>query len=55
MTNPDVAERTAKATAALTIVKELVDALAEVGLAPEMVSVGGSIPALMRFRASTRV
>ena len=40
--NPNLEERTEKATAALTIVKEHVEALAEAGLAPEIVSVGGT-------------
>lgn len=40
--NPDLEERTAKATAALTIVKDHVEALAEAGMAPEIVSVGGT-------------
>jgi D-serine deaminase-like pyridoxal phosphate-dependent protein len=39
---PDATEKAAKANAALTIVKQHAEALAEAGLPPEMVSVGGT-------------
>jgi D-serine deaminase-like pyridoxal phosphate-dependent protein len=39
---PDASEREGKGTAALTIVKEHAEALAEAGLAPRIVSVGGT-------------